>query len=411
MEAQGRNRSWQEPEPRLHRGSKGKPRTWKTRYRRYLADGSYEQPWEIFGDEEEFPTKANLKNSPKWHRFIERINSVRVVVSFRDLCRMYREEEIPKRVPHGQSSASGNLSYLEDKWGPMRLDQLIQSKYEIKNWLQGDLPLRSDPEKQASRQTRKHLRTLLVQMITYAVDKHYLAYNPFTGTALTVKKGGAPRADRSEFFVSPEQFRWMMNDPETPDHVKAMILLAYTCGMRTGEFLGLRWDEIEFDDAEPKIPILRSVHGRDINEFCKTETSRTPVPMCAAVAAHLLAYKQDHGSANGWVFESYTGRPVWADSLREDHLRPAFLRMAGIFKLRSVPEGAGFHAFRHAYNALILKVSSGADEEIRKVQMTLLRQSDERVNAGYGKSALPVRERARAAHTAVAALALEAKNE
>ncbi len=83
----------------------------------------------------------------------------------------------------------------------MRLDQLIQMKYEIRNWLQGDLPLRTNPEEQASRQTRKHLRTLLVQMLTYAVDKHYLPFNPFTGNALTVRKGGAPPVDRSEFSL------------------------------------------------------------------------------------------------------------------------------------------------------------------------------------------------------------------
>jgi len=113
-------------------------------------------------------------------------------------------------------------------------------KYDVKNWLEGDLPLRTKPHAQASRQTRKHLRTLLVQMMTYAVDKHYLPYNPFTGTALTVKKGGAPPVDRSEFFITPEQFRWMMKDPLTPGHVKMMILLAYTTGLRSEEFLALK---------------------------------------------------------------------------------------------------------------------------------------------------------------------------
>lgn len=79
-------------------------------------------------------------------------------------------------------------------------NQLIQMKYEIRSWLQGDLPLRTKPEAQASRQTRRHLRTLLVQMLTYAVGKHYLPYNPFTGNAISVKKGGAPPVDRSEFL-------------------------------------------------------------------------------------------------------------------------------------------------------------------------------------------------------------------
>jgi hypothetical protein len=61
----------------------------------------------------------------------------------------------------------------------------------------------------------------------------YLRYNPFKGTALTVKKGGALPVHRSEFFIIPEQLRWMLNDPMTPGHVKMMILLAYTTGLRS----------------------------------------------------------------------------------------------------------------------------------------------------------------------------------
>ena len=53
--------------------------------------------------------------------------------------------------------------------------------------------------------------------------------------------------------------------------------------------------------------------------------------------------------------------------------------MALKFKIKKVPDGTGFHAFRHAYNALIEKVS-GSPEEIRKIQMKLLRQADEGTN-------------------------------
>ena len=49
---------------------------------------------------------------------------------------------------------------------------------------------------------------------------------------------------------------------------------------------------------------------------------------------------------------------------------------------------------------------SGDLEQVKKVQMTLLRQSDERVNDRYGKSALPLRQRARQAHANVAELVM-----
>jgi len=405
-----RNRSWQKPIPKLYK-VKGRPGIWKTRYRRYNADGTSERPWEILGDSMEFPTRSAVMASAKYDVFIKRINYVRTVVFFSDLARMYKAQEISQRVPHGQKTAEGQLAYLVDEWGKYRLDQLMLMKYDIRTWLQSDeLRLRSKPEVEASRQTRRHLRTMLVSMMNYAVDKHYMPYNPFTGTSLTVKKGGAPPVDRSEFYVAPEMFRFMMNDPETPGHVKMMIRIAYTTGMREEEFLALKWEVIDFDTAEPKISIVRTVNGKHIREATKSENSKTPVPMCDLLGAALLIYKDEYPSVEGWLFGSIrTKRPMWSDSLREDYLRPALRRMVKHFRLGALPEGTGFHAFRHAYNALIVEASKGraaTSEQIKEVQIKLLRQGGKEVNDRYGKSALPIREQARRLHAAVADLVM-----
>lgn len=396
-----RNRSWQEPEPMLRKRN-GKPAVWETQYRRYLADGTVSKPREFFGDQVEFPDKTALKASTKWKLFIERINTTRTVVFFRDLVREYREREIKGRVAKGQSTAKGQLCYLEDQWGQYRLDQLMQMIYEIRTWLQSnDLVSRRNPDRPLSRQTRRHLRTLFVMMIKFAVDRHYLPYNPFTGTALSVKKGGAPPVDRSEFFITPEQFRWMQEDTETPAHVKLMQLLAYTAGMRGDEFLGLMWDDIDFDGPEPRINIQRGVDGRHI-QGTKNERSKAPVPMCDRLGAALLYYKDENPSVKGWVFGSLrTGRPFHLTQLQADHNLPALRRMAAHFRRKGVPEGTGFHAFRHAYNALIVKVGNE-----KQVQMELLRHSNPRINDRYGRSAQPLRDQARIAHADVTELAV-----
>jgi integrase len=80
----------------------------------------------------------------------------------------------------------------------------------------------------------------------------------------------------------------MMNDPRAPGHVKMMILLAYTTGLRSEEFLALNWDVIEFDGPEPKIRIERTVDGTDIREAAKSDNSKAPVPMCDRLGAALL---------------------------------------------------------------------------------------------------------------------------
>jgi integrase len=247
-------------------------------------------------------------------------------------------------------------------------------------------------------------------MLTYAVDKHCLPYNPFTGTALTVKKGGAPPVDRSEFFVTPEQFRGMLNDSLTPGHLKMMILIVYTTGLRLEEFLALKWGVIEFDGPEPRIRIERTVDRKHIREAGKTANSRAPVSMCDLLGAALLYFKDENPAVNDWGVSSLrTGRPLHRTQLGADHLLPALQHMAAAFRKEipyGIPKGTGFHAFRQAYEALIAQVGTHDATKVKEVQMRLLRHGDERNNDRYGKSAPPLRQRARQAHINVSDLAM-----
>ena len=84
-------------------------------------------------------------------------------------------------------------------------------------------------------------------------------------------------------------------------------------------------------------------------------------------------------------------------------------RMAVAFRKEmpyGIPKGTGFHAFRHAYNALIDQVGTDDPKKVKEVQMKLLRHGDERTNDPYGKSAPPQRQRARQAHINVSDLAM-----
>lgn len=189
-----------------------------------------------------------------------------------------------------------------------------------------------------------------------------------------------------------------------------MMLLAYTTGLRAEEFLALKWEVIDFDGTEPRIRIERTVDGKHLREEAKSENSKTPVPMCDRLAAALLYYKDEIPSVNGWVFgSSRTGRPLHRTALGADHLLPALRRMAAEFRMElpnGIPKGTAFHAFRHAYNALITEVGSGEPEKVKEVQMQLLRHGDKRTNDRYGRSAPQLRQRARQAHIDVSDLVM-----
>lgn len=410
-----RNQSYQSPKPDLYSQGSGKPRIWKTRYRRYLPDGASERPWETFGDENEFPTQTALMKSKKWEDFIKRINRRTAVVTLSDLARDYVRDEVKKWVRKSQQSALNSLSYIEEEFGRVHLDKLFEMKYEIKSWLESEgLFLRKFPNKPASRQSRKHMRRQIVAMLTYAVDKRYLPYNPFAGNALTVKRGGAQPVDRSVFHISYEMFQFLQRDPETPDYVKMMQLLAYIAGLRASEFLGLREDDIEIDSSQPQLLVQRSVSGKYVNHNAKTQTSKAPVPIPVELAEALKAFMKKYPPINGWIFGSMeTGRPLHLTSLSNCYNRPALLRMGAAFN-RKVPKGTGFHSFRHSYNANIkvAAVQHGALslKEVQAMMMEALRQSDENTNKRYGKSAAPVLELNRTAHERMANLAMRSIN-
>jgi len=180
-----------------------------------------------------------------------------------------------------------------------------------------------------------------------------------------------------------------------------MQLLAYCLGLRGDEFLGLKWEDIDFDGEEPTIHIRRGVVGKHEQET-KTPASEAKLPMCDLIGAALLCYRDENPPVKGWVFGSIrTGRPFHLGILLNDHLRPALQRMALKFKLKGVPSGTGFHAFRHTYRVQMRELNSPID-----VQQRLMRHSDPAMTQHYGKYAPMIRRQMRQVHTDVTELAM-----
>ena len=65
------------------------------------------------------------------------------------------------------------------------------------------------------------------------------------------------------------------------DLPKTAVLVGASTGLRVGEILGLKWEDVDFERLE--LRIIRDVVKQRI-ERCKTEASRKPVPIGAEVA-------------------------------------------------------------------------------------------------------------------------------
>ncbi len=161
------------------------------------------------------------------------------------------------------------------------------------------------------------------------------------------------------------------------DPFRALVLLAAVTGMRRGELIGLKWEDIDFHNAE--ILIVRSMVDQ-VEGPPKTLASRRPLPMSFELASSLENWRNQTSFANpqDWVFASphvLGKKPYWPDAVLKRHVFPAAER-AGIDKK------IGWHSFRRTLATLLH--STGASV---KTTQDLLRHSSPMMTLGtYAKA-------------------------
>ena len=92
---------------------------------------------------------------------------------------------------------------------------------------------------------------------------------------------------------------------------RTAVILDAVRGLRVGELLGLKWEDVKFDQLELKV--TRSV-SRQVVTPCKTEVSRKPIPMNVEIAEMLWRWRQEapYNQPEDWVFgkSSKKGKPT-----------------------------------------------------------------------------------------------------
>jgi integrase len=131
-----------------------------------------------------------------------------------------------------------------------------------------------------------------------------------------------------------------------PGHLRPAILLGAFVGLRTGEAVGLRVSDVDF--ARCVVHPVQQEGGVPL----KTETSKTPLPIPAELAAELRAAVDFYGGE--YVVTDGTGRPTssWTIERAVKLARP----VAGL------PAGFRFHDLRHYFASLL--IGSGLDVKV-----------------------------------------------
>lgn len=195
-----------------------------------------------------------------------------------------------------------------------------------------------------SAQTAKHARNVLSAALRQAVDWGLVQTN-------VARMAKAPKVRRAQPhpMTTAEVRAFLASVADDPRH--AFYVLAFTTGMRRGELLALRWQDVDWARREVSVnATLRQtspwVFHRDPT---KTERSTRLVPLSELAYAALKAHRAN-ALSSGFVFARPDGRP-WAPSevTREFQRR---LAVAGLPHIR-------LHDIRHSAAGVMLDANGG----------------------------------------------------
>ncbi|HKG61649.1 MAG TPA: site-specific integrase [Pyrinomonadaceae bacterium] len=136
-------------------------------------------------------------------------------------------------------------------------------------------------------------------------------------------------------------------------------------GLRVGELLGLKWEDVDFE--RNLIHIKRSIVKQRIGPP-KTEASQKPIPLNTELAKSLRLWKMktNYNRPDDWVYASPTmngTQPYWPNSIFRVYIKPAAKKIG-------LTKRIGWHTFRHTFGTIL-----NANGENPKVIQELLRHA------------------------------------
>ena len=190
-----------------------------------------------------------------------------------------------------------------------------------------------------SPKTVRNIHQIISSAMKLAQEQKLIVGNPAEGCAL-------PRLEHREMQTLPvEQLQSFLGEAKESG-VFELYYLELATGLRRGELLGLKWEDIDLErgDLRVKRQIAR-INGEVVEAPLKTKNAYRTLPLAEDTVSVLLEQKKKVGSSP-WVFPSPIGGPLSPDSVL--HMLHRVLKRAGLPGLR-------FHDLRHTFATLALQ--------------------------------------------------------
>lgn len=205
----------------------------------------------------------------------------------------------------------------------------------------------NDMGEEVSPRTIRYVHSVLKNALDQAVKWKKVTQNPAEYVDL-------PRQQRKEIRVlSTIEVKRFLQEANSSRFYVFFSLLVST-GIRPGEARGLKWDDIDFENARLKIRRSMSVNGK--LEEPKTASSKRSIPLSNRVIEELKDHRdlQDKEKSiegryedNNLVFANQIGGPIHYRNLIRRYFKPT-LKKAGL------PENIRLYDLRHTCATLLL---------------------------------------------------------
>ena len=196
-------------------------------------------------------------------------------------------------------------------------------------------------------ETCNHLRNLLSKIFACAKKwGHFGGGSPASGVELPEK-----RPAREKRVLMPKQVALLLSHLQEP--VRTMVMLAVLTGLRVGEILGLRWQDLDLERGELRVEqaVYRGSLGTP-----KTKGSKRTLPLPHALVLALQTTAENPGAPKGQelVFPTRKGTAFSDTNLLLRQIKPA-ARKIGL-------PWVSWHSFRRTHDTL-LQLAGGSAKD------------------------------------------------
>ncbi len=288
---------------RVHR-AKG-PDVWIFRWRELQPDGSRVQRKKVIGDVGKYPKLAAARRAVENLR--AEINAQKEKVgriTIAEAWGHFQAHELRDAdVDRAQSTINNYLdlfrAHIIPKWGDVFLDDV--KAVTVEKWLRSLKSLA--PASRAKIKSRMHT------LFAHAKRHELCERNPIEDV-----RQGSKRVRKSTILTIAESKAILANI--STQAVLVAVLVAPATGFRRSEIRGLKWKDIDFENAQ--ITLERGSIRKHVSAL-KNRSSGATVPILEALVVALQQWRKEtlYRGDEDWIFASPAtsgGNPLWFDS-------------------------------------------------------------------------------------------------